>query len=178
MRDRIRKTIELGHAQRIGHGVSIAWEDNAAGLMAKMKREGIAVEICLTSNAAILGVKGEDHPLRLYRAHGVPAFLNTDDEGVSRTTLSLEWVKAVREQEMGYLDLKEMARNSLEFSFLPGRSLFSKHRFSNCVPELKGCQDLNWKPSSRAKKLLAASEKMRVQLRLERELVRFESRFR
>jgi adenosine deaminase len=106
MRDRIRKTIELGHAQRIGHGVSIAWEDDATGLMRKMKREGIAVEICLTSNASILGVKGEDHPLRLYRANGVPVFLNTDDEGVSRTTLSLEWVKAVRDQRMGYRDLK------------------------------------------------------------------------
>jgi len=39
MRSRIRKSIELGHARRIGHGVSIAWEDNLPELLAKMRKE-------------------------------------------------------------------------------------------------------------------------------------------
>jgi len=177
MRNRIRKTIEVGHAKRIGHGVSIAWEDDADGLMAKMKKEGIAVEICLTSNASILGVSGQQHPLHLYRDRGVPVFLNTDDEGVSRSTLTLEWVKAVKDQGMTYRDLVDMARNSLEYSFLKGDSLYQDGRYDRIRPSLAGCRTQGWTPSAEAQKLIDASPKMQVQLRFERELAAFEARY-
>lgn len=177
MRDRIRKTIEVGHARRIGHGVSIAYEDDVQGLLAKMRREGIAVEICLSSNASILGVSGDRHPLRLYRSAGVPVFLNTDDEGVSRSTMTIEWVRAVREQGMTYRDLKEMARNSIEYSFLPGQSLFTKRNYGKPLPAFRDCGKPDWQPSPEANRLLAGSEKMRVQLRLERAFATFEKDF-
>jgi len=177
MRDRIRKTIEIGHARRIGHGVAIAWEDDAEGLMAKMRREGIAVEICLSSNASILGVSGQQHPLHLYRAHGVPVFLNTDDEGVSRTTMTLEWIRAVREQGMSFADLKEMARNSIEYSFLPGASLYDGRNYHALKRAFHGCRQATWKPSVAANRLLQASEKMRVELRLERAIATFEAKY-
>jgi hypothetical protein len=177
MRERIRKTIEIGHARRIGHGVSIAWEDDAEGLMAKMRREGIAVEICLTSNASILGVSRDEHPLRLYRAHGVPVFLNTDDEGVSRSTMTLEWARAVREQGMGYGDLKEMARNSIEYSFLPGVSLYEDRNYERLRAPFKDCRKPGWSPSAEEKTMLKRSEKMEVELRLERAFAAFEDGF-
>jgi hypothetical protein len=174
MKDRIRKTIEKGHARRIGHGVSIAWEDNLPELLAKMKREGIAVEICLSSNHGILGVEGDRHPLKLYREAGVPVFLNTDDEGVSRSNLTMEWVRGVRDQRLGYLDLKEMARNSIEYSFLPGESLYVGRDFKRLRPEFKDVRKPGFKPSPETQRRLAASEKMRVQYRLERAFVKFE----
>jgi adenosine deaminase len=177
MRDRIRKTIEVGHARRIGHGVSIAWEDDLEGLFAKMRREGIAVEICLSSNASILGVSGAQHPLKLYRQAGIPVFLNTDDEGVSRSTFTLEWIRGVREQGLGYKDLKEMARNSIEYSFLAGQSLYEGRSFGKLVGAFRDVRQAGWKPDAAAQKLLDASEKMRVQVRLERAFVEFESRY-
>jgi len=177
MRDRIRKTIEIGHARRIGHGVSIAWEDDVEELLEKMRRDGIAVEICLTSNASILGVSRNQHPLRLYRSHGVPVFLNTDDEGVSRSTITLEYMRAVEEQGMNYSDLKEMARNSIEYSFLPGPSLFDNHNFHHLKAAFRKCRRPRWTPSSDAAKALKSSEKMQVQLRLERAFAAFEARF-
>ncbi|MDR3692350.1 MAG: hypothetical protein P4L46_23405 [Fimbriimonas sp.] len=177
MKDRIRKTIEVGHARRIGHGVSIAWEDDAEGLMAKMKKEGIAVEICLSSNESILGVAGIHHPLHLYMAHGVPVFLNTDDEGVSRSTLTLEYVKGALEQGLSYTDLKRMARNAIEYSFLSGESLFEGRDYRRPKPAFHGCRRKGWVPSRRAQALMARSDKLRVQLRLERAFVDFESRF-
>jgi hypothetical protein len=61
-----------------------------------MAREGVAVEINLTSNAVILGVKGAEHPFALYRRHGVPVVLATDDEGVLRTDLTHEYQRAVQ----------------------------------------------------------------------------------
>jgi hypothetical protein len=177
MRDRIRKTIERGHARRIGHGVSIAWEDDLPGLLGKMKRDGIAVEICLTSNYGILGVEGDRHPLRLYREAGVPVFLNTDDEGVSRSNLTMEWVRGVRDQKLGYRDLKEMARNSIEYSFLPGESLYVGRDYRRLQPAFRDVRKPGFQPTPAMRERLARSEKMRVQLRLERAFVEFEGRY-
>lgn len=116
--DHIAQAIAAG-AQRIGHGVDIAGEENAEATMARMAREGIAVEINLTSNDVILGVKGDAHPLGLYRHHGVPFVLSTDDAGVLRSDMTGEYVRAVREQGLTYRDLKQASRNSLTYSFLP-----------------------------------------------------------
>lgn len=174
MFDRIRKSMDLGHARRIGHGVSVAWEHDLDGLMREMKRRGVLVEICLSSNESILGVFGRRHPIYLYRRHGIPVNLNTDDEGVSRSNLTMEWVKAAQTYGFGYRDLKEMARNSLEYSFLTGPSLYLGRDYRRLRPGFEGCRRPEWKPSPAAERVLGGSEKMKVQLRLERAFVAFE----
>ena len=58
LRFHIRESIELGKAERIGHGVDVMYEDNPHELLATMARRNIMVEICLTSNEGILGVRG------------------------------------------------------------------------------------------------------------------------
>jgi adenosine deaminase len=83
-----------------------------------MRKKPVVVEINLTSNDVILGVRGKDHPLPAYRAAGVPLVLSTDDAGVSRIDLTHEYVRAARDYRLGYRDLKELARNSLTYSFL------------------------------------------------------------
>jgi hypothetical protein len=93
--------------------------------METMASRGIAVEICLSSNAQILEVSGAAHPLAAYLAAKVPVSLATDDQAVSRSSMKGEWVRAVTDQHLGYLQLKAMARNSLQHSFLPGQSLFT-----------------------------------------------------
>ena len=82
-------------------------------------------EINLTSNDVILGVEKQWHPLPIYRAAGVPVALFTDDEGVSRINITHEYTRAVLDFGLSYLDLKKMARTSLEHSFLPGPSLLA-----------------------------------------------------
>ncbi|HRI43697.1 MAG TPA: hypothetical protein PLL78_07305 [Fimbriimonadaceae bacterium] len=174
MFDRIRKSIEIGHARRIGHGVSVAWEYDLPSLMREMKRRGVLVEVCLSSNESILGVSGWRHPVALYRRNGIPVNLNTDDEGVSRSNLTMEWVKAVRTHGFGYRDLKEMARNSLEFSFLTGSSLYLQRDYRRLRPGFEGCRRPDWTPTAAAERVLGGSEKMQVQLRLERAFAEFE----
>ena len=51
-------------------------------------------------------------------AAGVPVVLSTDDAGVSRIDLSNEYFRAARDYPLGYRDLKEIARNSIEHAFL------------------------------------------------------------
>jgi hypothetical protein len=117
LRFHISESVRVGHALRIGHGVGVMSEDGALALMKEMAAKRILVEIALSSNDMILGIKGPRHPLQTYLKFGVPVALVTDDAGVARSALTLEFRKAVEEQGVDYPTLKGMARNSLEFSF-------------------------------------------------------------
>jgi adenosine deaminase len=115
----IREAIEIGHAERIGHGVDLPYEHDALGLLDELRRKNIAIEINLTSNDLILGVSGDRHPFQMYRSHGVPVALSTDDEGVSRSDLTEQYERAVLTYHLSYADVKQLARNSIEYSFAP-----------------------------------------------------------
>jgi len=118
MRFHIRESIQKGHASRIGHGVSVMHEDDATGLLREMAAKHVLVEIELTSNDVILGVKGKAHPLNTYLQFGVPVALVTDDMGISRSTHTQEYLKAVQEHGLDYRTLKRIARNSLDYAFV------------------------------------------------------------
>ncbi len=134
LRFHIREAVELGHAERIGHGVDVMYEKDPAGLLAEMRARHILVEINLTSNDVILGVKGGEHPFPVYRKHGVPVALSTDDEGVNRSELTEEFQRAVLTYNLSYSDLKEMVRNSLEYSFAPGASYWKDRNYRAVAP--------------------------------------------
>jgi adenosine deaminase len=169
LRNHIAKAIVAGGAQRIGHGTDIAYEDDAAQTMARMARDGIAVEINLSSNDTILGVKGTDHPLQLYRRFGVPFVLSSDDQGVLRGDMTNEYVRAAREQGLRYADLKAAARASLEYSFMPGSSLWVSHRLGTPA----GACARSFVDGD-CRRLAAHSEKATAQLALETQLDNFE----
>ena len=59
----IRQAVEIAGARRIGHGVSVMYEQDALSLLEDMARQQILVEINLTSNADILGIEGETTPV-------------------------------------------------------------------------------------------------------------------
>lgn len=173
----IRDSIEVGHAERIGHGVDVMNEHDPLDLLREMARRKILAEICLTSNDVILGVKGKDHPFPIYRQYQVPVALATDDEGVSRSDMTHEYLRAVETYNLSYIDLKQMARESLEHSFLPGASLWSDveraHAVSACAAEHAASSI----QSASCKQFLAASEKAQLQWKLEHEFAVFEQRF-
>jgi adenosine deaminase len=117
LRFHVRDSIERGHAARIGHGTAMMHENDPVGLLGEMAARKVLVEVALNSADLILDVKGNAHPLGLFLQHGVPVALVTDDLGVSRSSHTREWVKAVQEQHVDYLTLKRMARNSIEYAF-------------------------------------------------------------
>ncbi len=136
MLDRISETIRLGHASRIGHGTSVMWEDDVYGLLKFMRDCGVAVEICLSSSEGILKVAGGDtHPFALYWRAGVPVVLATDDEGVSRGNLTIEYAKAAKWFGLSYGELKWLAFSALEYAFLPGESYFVGGDFNRVRPD-------------------------------------------
>jgi hypothetical protein len=175
LRFHIRDSIEKGHAERIGHGVAVIQENDALGLLKEMAQRNVLVEICLTSNDTILGVSGADHPLPVYMKYGVPVALATDDQGVSRSDMTHEYLRAVQTYKLSYADLKRMARQSLEHSFLPGESLWSEGKTATLAGACAGEHPGDAKVSSACQKLLEASEKARVQWKLEEGFAKFEA---
>jgi adenosine deaminase len=116
----IADAVFLAGANRIGHGVDIAFESNAGETLDYMAKNNIPVEINLTSNEFILGVKGDEHPLMFYYDHKVPIILSTDDPGILRTDLTEQYtVAAQRYPQLTYQDFKQFAFNSLTYAFLP-----------------------------------------------------------
>lgn len=114
----VRQSIETGHASRIGHGVDLMDEDEPFALLRDMAAKRVLVEVALTSNAVILGVRGRRHPLRTFLRYGVPVALVTDDAGVFRSTYTTEFLRAVEEHGLDYVTLKQLARNSVAYAFV------------------------------------------------------------
>ena len=165
----IREAVELGHAERIGHGVDIMYERDAPALLKEMKDRHIAVEINLTSNDVILGVKGDQHPFPVYRKYGVPVMLSTDDEGVSRSQLTEEFQRAVLTYNLTYRDVKELVRNSLEYSFAPGASYWVKGAYGTVNAACAA-----GRATSTCADFLRNNEKARLQADLEQRFADFE----
>ncbi|MFZ0760755.1 MAG: adenosine deaminase [Candidatus Sulfotelmatobacter sp.] len=174
----IRASVERGHAERIGHGVDVMNENDPIGLLHEMADRNVLVEICLTSNDIILGVSGDDHPFPIYMKYGVPVALATDDEGVSRSDMTHEYLRAVETYRLSYADLKRMARQSLEHSFLPGQSLWTNTKLvfrmtPACTGDVPGADKL----SAGCQEFLTASERASQQWKLEREFAKFERKY-
>jgi hypothetical protein len=173
LRNHIRQAVEVAGARRIGHGVSIGYEYNAEQLLAEMARQGVAVEINLTSNAQILGVEGAKHPFPTYRKYGVPLTLSTDDQGVSRGSLTKEYERAVTTYDLDYDDIVTLSRNALSYAFLPGESLWSDPHGFKPVPACNGQVLGGPSPDRGCADFLAGSKKARRQWLLEGKLAAF-----
>ncbi len=174
LRDHVAQAFRVSGARRIGHGTDIAHEDGAEALAREMAAAKVLVEVNLSSNAAILQVKGADHPYGWLRARDVPVSLSTDDPGVSRTDLSTEYALAVR-YGADYAALKASARNALAFSFLAGDGLWAdpgayRTPAASCRGQIGRAE-----PAGACAALIAASDKAREQWRHEALLARFEA---
>ncbi len=173
----IRDSVNIGHAGRIGHGVDIMHETDADELLRAMARRNILVEICLSSNDLILGVRGREHPLKTYMQYGVPLALATDDEGVARSEISREFLRAADEQGLNYTELKTLARNSLQHAFIGGASLWRDARKFTAVLQCAGDTSGPSPQTSSCRQFIASSEKARLQWELERAFSAFENRY-
>ncbi len=174
----VRNSVERGHAERIGHGVDIMLEKDPIDLMKEMAARNVLVEINLTSNDQILGVSGDDHPLPIYMKYGVPVAISTDDEGVARSDMTHEYLRAAEGYRLTYAQLKRMARQSLEHSFLPGNSLWGATRGSfkpvtQCASDSLGKE----RPSAACAKFLEGNAHAHEQWRLEAAFAEFEKSF-
>jgi aminodeoxyfutalosine deaminase len=104
-------------AERIGHGTSAAADP---ALLAHLAAHRIAVEVCPTSNIRTRQVSSiADHPVGRMLSAGVLVTLNTDDPPMFEATLEGEYLAVATAFGLGSEDLRQLARNGVEASFLP-----------------------------------------------------------
>jgi len=104
-------------AERIGHGLAIARDPELAEVLAHKQ---VPLEVCVTSNVRT-GVCADlrEHPLKALFDEGLMITLNTDDPAMFQTSLTKEYELAQSEFGFSEEQLREIARNSFEASFLP-----------------------------------------------------------
>ncbi|WP_268847263.1 adenosine deaminase [Flavobacterium aestivum] len=115
----INAAVYTAGANRIGHGVDMAYEEKSYDLMRYMAKNNIPVEINLASNEFILKIKENRHPITLYKEFGVPIVISTDDAGILRTNMTEQYVLlAKRYKTISYTDIKQFVYNSIDYSFI------------------------------------------------------------
>lgn len=177
LRDHIWKSIQAGHAQRIGHGVDVLHERDAEELLREMARRKILVEFTPSTHELLLSTPGVPHPLPLYLKFGVPVAVATDDIGVARSDTTAEYMRAVQHFGLTYGDLKKMVRHSLEYSFLTGDSLWADAATFRPVAACASDSPRAAKISQGCRSFLERSPRAKLQWDLEGQFDRFESRF-
>lgn len=111
-------------ANRIGHGVDMAYEKDSYNLLRYMAKKTIPIEINLVSNEFILKVKESRHPFTLYKEFGVPIVISTDDAGILRTNMTEQYVLlSKRYKDVSYTDIKQYVYNSINYSFIKEASV-------------------------------------------------------
>ena len=107
--------VRLLGAERIGHGTSAA-QDPA--LLDHLAEEGIALEVCPTSNVATRAVASlEEHPIGVFRDAGVTVTVHSDDPPMFGTTLNQEYEVAARLLDLDAAGVADLARASVHASF-------------------------------------------------------------
>jgi aminodeoxyfutalosine deaminase len=120
---RIRESIELLGAERIGHGIAAIHDPALMDLLAERR---IPLEICPASNVKTGALAQQlrrpeaaitRHPLPQLVRHGIPVALSTDDPAMFHTTLIEEYENA-RQMGLTENELAHLARMSFEHAFL------------------------------------------------------------
>jgi adenosine deaminase len=173
----IRRSIEIGHAERIGHGLDVVYEKDPVGLIAEMAARHILVEDCLYSHELVRDMKGRENVLSIYLRGGVPVSLATDDEAIVRSQLTWYFRRAVEGYNIDYVTLKRMVRDSLEHAFLPGASLWVAPENFTVVPACAADKLDGEVTSASCREFLAGSEKARLQWKEEVQFAAFEAKF-
>ncbi len=107
---------DLG-AERIGHGTSAAQDPD---LLAYLAAEGIALEVCPSSNVATRAVPSlAEHPLPAFVEAGVVVTINSDDPPMFGTTLNKEYDIAADLLGLDEAGVADLARAAVRASWAP-----------------------------------------------------------
>lgn len=111
----IIKSIELLHAERIGHGVCAINDEKVVDYLVENK---IPLEVCITSNVHTKIVDSfKNHPVKYYLDKGVKITLNVDNSTVSNTTLNDEYFNLIEKHNVSKEELIRIIRNGIDSAF-------------------------------------------------------------
>jgi len=106
------------NTDRVGHGLTLVQNPE---LLQRFRDRNIVIELCPSSNFQICNFNQTDkpYPLRKYLKEGVKVTLNTDNPGISRTSITKEYFFMTQYEALTKLKVIQLLRNSLQGVFLP-----------------------------------------------------------
>ena len=115
----IWSAIDLLHATRIGHGTMAIHDEK---LQDKLISENIYLEQCPVSNYFTGSCEDTpNHPFAALNKKGVRVTLNSDDPTIQKTTLTDDFIVALKHYDISYHDLVDLNIRSLEGSFVSNK---------------------------------------------------------
>ena len=118
----IRQALELGGAQRLGHGVRIVEDlgEHGAGPVARrVIDDRVPLEVCPTSNVHTGIVdRFERHPIEQLRRSGFAVTLNTDNRLMSGVLPSSELAACIDAFGWGLVDVAALQHTALDAAFV------------------------------------------------------------
>ena len=115
----IHEALHYCGTHRIGHGTRLIEDGD---LLNYVNDHRIPLEICLKSNMHTKSVPSlKKHPLNFYLDYGLRVTINTDNRLVSDTTLTDEYMIAIKELGLDYADIKNVIINGFKSAFIPYR---------------------------------------------------------
>ena len=118
--DSVREAIKLGWDKntplRIGHGIQAA---NDKALIEEINAKNIGLEMCPKSNVQTEAIDWySDHPAPELSRQGVQVSISPDNQTVSKTDPTNEFVKLHRYRQVDHEDRKRMVLSALATSFI------------------------------------------------------------
>ncbi|WP_416176588.1 adenosine deaminase [Clostridium sp.] len=114
--ENITKSINLLHAERIGHGI-YAFKDST--VISLLKGTKTPLEMCITSNVNTSAVSSyKSHPIKSYLENNINVTVNTDNTTVSNTDIIKEFKYLVKYQNFSLKDIEKVIENGILASFL------------------------------------------------------------
>ncbi|GFZ31927.1 adenosine deaminase [Clostridium zeae] len=113
--ENIDKSIELLHAERIGHGTAAIQSEKTMNILLN---KNIPLEVCVTSNYNT-GIIDRiiDHPIYKYIKKNLIVTVNTDNNTVSNTTLTNEYIKIISNFKLTDSEVIHTIENAINFAF-------------------------------------------------------------
>src|SRR5262245_13176342 len=111
-----REAVEALHAERLGHGVSVAEDPSVVALV---RERDVTLEMCPTSNRRTRAVPSlEEHPARRLLDQDVSVTINTDNPGLFAVDLTNELEVCVAKLGFSDDDLRQVTANAIDASFV------------------------------------------------------------
>ena len=117
--DYVRGSIEALKVDRIDHGYNIIQDSE---LVARCRDSGLMFTCCPTNtrfNFSSIDMRDPRHPIRAMREAGLVLCINSDDPPMFGSNLLEEYVLVAERFEFSLEQMRELAANSVEASFLP-----------------------------------------------------------
>ena len=113
----IHQALHYVRANRIGHGTRL--KENG-DLLNYVNDHRIPLEMCITSNFQTKAIESySKHPIRFYFDMGLRVTINTDNRLISKTSLTDEYMLAIKEFKFTPKEIKYLITNGFKSAFLP-----------------------------------------------------------